>query len=376
VKRRTHCWNRAQGFTLIELLVVITIIGILAAIALPNYIKAKDKAKEVQLKSAAHQIQVSLERYHTDFEKYPMFLLGGDREGWRVWHQRYDEPNANIDLPANAWLQDILLEYGYLQSYPRNPFVDNGTAVITQTGNPTGPGGSHQPGDGDPRFGYRGELMGNGLELPITFRNWFSNTDLNIETERTLLTVTGGNPASKGFATIPNGLHYIMGGRRITTVENGQQVQKTTFTHWPGNFFYRGLGIHWVTRKGYTIYIPTTFVKADVDRYILGVYGSYSSEGQDVIRLEDRDPAGNRIYYRFPPPWSQGNTGWYVSYDSRVNGAGGLPEINGGGNAFTGPWYPYNRSTDFPNSFIYGAPDGQPDAVILVLTAGEEVQAF
>jgi prepilin-type N-terminal cleavage/methylation domain-containing protein len=54
------------GFTLIELLVVVVIIGILAAIALPNFIGAQMKAKVSQVKSNMHTCQLSTESYATD----------------------------------------------------------------------------------------------------------------------------------------------------------------------------------------------------------------------------------------------------------------------------------------------------------------------
>lgn len=367
-----------RGFTLIELLVVITIIGILAAIALPNYIKAKDKAKEVQVKSAVHSIQVAVERYQVDFEEYPLFLIGGDTEGWKYWHRRYDEPNADLDTPANAWVNDPLVKYSYLDSYPVNPFVDTGTAIIQQTGTATGPGGSYQGGDGDPRFGFRGNVMGNGLEYPMVFRRWITqDTAQNIETERTLTSVTNNNVQGKGFG-VPNdgsGLHYVMGGRRGTKMENGQQVIYTAFTHWPGNFFYRGFPERPIARKGWTIWFPHVFVKAQTNRYIMGGYGSYTTEGIDVVRLEERSDTGQQVYYKYAPPWGENENLFQARYQAGA-GRGGLPELAGGGNNTEGPYVPPDSNPDYPNAFIYGSPDGHKDAVILVLSAGEEIQAY
>ncbi|MFA6958204.1 MAG: type II secretion system protein [Thermoanaerobaculia bacterium] len=89
-----------RGFTLIELLVVVTIIGILAGIAVVNVKHARRKAAESVLKANLALMRKGIDDYYADKQKYPASL----QELVEAKYMRKIPPDP-ITESAETWIE-------------------------------------------------------------------------------------------------------------------------------------------------------------------------------------------------------------------------------------------------------------------------------
>ena len=76
--------RKKKGFTLIELMIVVAIIGILAAIAIPNFLKFQAKAKQSECKQNLGAIFTAQVAYFGEFNTYGGVADGGARNAFQL----------------------------------------------------------------------------------------------------------------------------------------------------------------------------------------------------------------------------------------------------------------------------------------------------
>jgi general secretion pathway protein G len=111
--------RNSYGFTLIELLVVMVIIGLLAALVRPRFIRQEEKAKIKAAKAQIELLGTALDTFRLDVGRYPATDEGLEALRTKPGGlERWDGPYLKKDLPLDPWGK----AYAYKSPGEHGPF--------------------------------------------------------------------------------------------------------------------------------------------------------------------------------------------------------------------------------------------------------------
>lgn len=111
-----------KGFTLVEILIVVVILGILAAIVIPQFTNASESAQASSLISQLQTMRSQLELYQVQHNgDYPTLVT----DGWVQLTEKTNRDGANEGGDIGTYVATDPTYGPYLQQPARNPFEDS-----------------------------------------------------------------------------------------------------------------------------------------------------------------------------------------------------------------------------------------------------------
>jgi type IV pilus assembly protein PilA len=149
--------NRKGGFTLIELMIVVAIIGILAAIAIPNFLRFQLKAKSSEGKTNLAAIRTAEESFYSEFGEYVSAIASPDTIGFNKKTAFVNEDPTNEGFDQLGWSPEGYVFFNYVVEVGESGSQFTATAAADIDNDGAGQTWGYRKGE------QPGGVHGNGL---------------------------------------------------------------------------------------------------------------------------------------------------------------------------------------------------------------------
>jgi len=125
-----------KGFTLIELMIVVAIIGILAAIAIPNFLRFQLKSKTSESKVNLAAIRTAEESYLAEFGTYISAIPSPAANGMTIKQNFVDTGLPGANFATIGWLPEGQVFFNYAVAINVLAYTADSSADIDGNGTP------------------------------------------------------------------------------------------------------------------------------------------------------------------------------------------------------------------------------------------------